>query len=125
MIDDYATTMELIEQMKSQVPIPVYAGKALIRTMRKNGVKIRPKQTLHIEHIHYLGNEGGIACAITGMGKENTNYVCSLTHLRVKEPHPLAKSMKAYQRERQNKLTQQSLGGPAQFVVTPKRRKGK
>jgi hypothetical protein len=44
MIDDFAKTMELLEKIKTQLPIPAYAGKPFIHTMRERGIKIKPRR---------------------------------------------------------------------------------
>ena len=105
MIDDYVTTMALIEQMKAQLPIPVYGSKNFIRSMRRQSVMITGRQQLQIEEVLYGGDEGGILCKLTGIGKASQVYVCSLTHLEVQKQHPLAEAIKVYQRERKRKLT--------------------
>lgn len=108
MIDDYARAMELIEEMKARLPIPVHAGRQLIQVMRDKGMHIKAKHTLAIESVHYLGDEGGIMCGLAGMGQGNAAYVCSLTQLKVQDRHPLARKIRAYQRERKKRLAQQA-----------------
>ena len=107
MIDDYVTTMALIEQMKAQLPIPVYGSKNFIRSMRKQGVMITERQQIQIEEVLYGGDEGGILCKLKGIGGADTAFICSLTHLEVQKQHPLAEAIKAYQRERKRKLARQ------------------
>ena len=67
-------------------------------------MKIKPKREVSIEKIFYLGDEGGIMCAVKNPGKED--IVVSLTHLRIKANHPLAKDIRAYQMRRKEKLSQ-------------------
>lgn len=124
MIDDYEATMELLEEMKAHLPIPVYAGNPFIRMMREKGIRIKSKHPLHIEHVFYAGDDGGIMCGLRGIEEEKTAYVVSLTHIKVKERHPLAKAMKAYQRTRRKALAQQASFGLAPSVITPKKPKG-
>ena len=125
MIDDYDSTMELLEEMNAHLPIPVYAGTPFIRMMREKGVRIKSKHPLQIEHVFYAGDDGGIMCGLQGIGEEKTAYVVSLTHVKVKDRHPLATAMKAYQRKRRKALAQQASFGLAHAVITPKRPKGK
>ncbi len=108
MIDDYEKTMELIEEMKAHLPIPVRAGLQLVQVLRNKGVHIKAKHPLAIEQVHYLGDDGGIMCGLAGMGQGNAAYVCSLTQLKVDDRHPLAKKIRAYQRERKKRLAQQA-----------------
>jgi len=108
MIDDYEKAMELIEEMKAHSPIPVRAGPQLIQVLRNKGIHIKAKHPLAVEQVHYLGDEGGIVCGLAGMGQGKDAYVCSLTQLKVDDRHPLAKKIRAYQRERKKRLAQQA-----------------
>ncbi|MEN6334969.1 MAG: hypothetical protein ABFE01_11955 [Phycisphaerales bacterium] len=108
MIDDYEKAMDLVEEMKAHLPIPVHAGHQLIQVMRDKGVHIKAKHSLAIEYVHYLGDDGGIVCGLAGVGQGNAAYVCSLTQLKVDDRHPLAKKIRAYQRERMRRLAQQT-----------------
>ncbi len=113
MIDDYENTMELIEEMKAHLAIAVYPGNAFIQMMREKGIRMKSKHPLQIEQVFYAGDDGGIMCGIRGIDDEKRAYVCSLTHLKVKERHPLAKAMKTYQRTRKKHLAQQPDDGSA------------
>ena len=111
MIDDYATTMALIEQMKAQLPIPVYGSKNFVRSMLRQGVMVSRRQRLQIAMIFYGGDDGGIMCQLTGIGKGDEVYISSLTHLEVQQQHPLAEAIEAYQRERTRKLARERKEG--------------
>ncbi len=108
MIDNHAKTMELMEKMKAQLPIPARPTRAFARLMREKGVKMKPNQDLQIENVLYMGDEGGISCGLQwpGRDQEETAVVTSLTHIRVKAGHPLAKDIRAYQVARTQKLAQ-------------------
>jgi hypothetical protein len=125
MIDDYESTMELIEQMKAQLPIPVYPGNAFIQMMREKGIRIKSKQRLEIEQVFYAGDDGGIMCGLRGIEEEKTAYVVSLTHIKIKERTPLAKAIKFYQRERRKQLAQQGAFGLPHTMITRKNPKKK
>jgi HEPN domain-containing protein len=52
-----------------------------------------------IESVHYLGDEGGIACGLKRPdGKEAV--IASLTYLRVEGGHPITQDVRAYQIKR-------------------------
>jgi hypothetical protein len=104
MIDNYETTMELIEEMKAHLPISVYAGKPFMCLMREKGIQIKSKQHFQIQEVLYAGDEGGIICHLGGFAGNQSIYMVSLTHIKMKERHPLAKSIKAYQRARRKAL---------------------
>ncbi|MGK5090568.1 hypothetical protein WDW89_00980 [Deltaproteobacteria bacterium TL4] len=96
--------MALIEKMNKQLPIPAYPTEILIRNMNKKNIKFSKQDNLKIDSVLYLGNEGGIGCAISGPQKLNTVLVISITHLLIKSDHPLANEIKNYQRERIEQL---------------------
>ena len=106
MIDDYSEVVELISKMEAALPIPVYPTKAFVHLMREQGVKVKSKREVLIEKVIYLGDEGGIGCALTVSKQEEKVFITSLTHLRVKAIHPLAKDIRAYQMRRKEKLSQ-------------------
>ena len=107
MIDDYAKAMELMEKMKGRLPIPVFPKKPLVHTLRDKGTRITSQKMLFIRSVIYLGDEGGIGCDLGIIGDEKEAIVCSLTHLSLNPRHPLAREIRAYQRERKKRLAQQ------------------
>lgn len=126
MIDNYAELMELVEKMKAQLPIIARPTKAFIYAMRQNGVKVKPKQELQIDSVLYMGDEGGIGCAVLLPGGEKSVTVTSLTHLRVKANNPLAEEIRAYQIERSRKLAQTNPHRqPTLFTVKPRKKRKK
>lgn len=110
MIDDPQTTQALLEQMQQQLPIPIYAGNMLLRLLEKNGLRVKPRQLLHIAHVIYAGDEGGISCGLSGLPtKDNTVYHVSLTHLKVAPETPLKEAIQAYQQTRTRRLQEEAL----------------
>jgi hypothetical protein len=120
-IDNYAQAMALIEKMKDNLPITVYAGTVLIQTLRRGGTKITAKQELQIHDVLYLGDEGGIAGAIYLPGEQKTATVASLTHLRIPPDHPLAVEIQAYQLARNQKLIRAGSTKPSRFTAKPRK----
>ena len=108
-------------KMKKELPIPALATKEFIQAMRKNGVRVSRRQEIQIERVLYMGDEGGIGCAVGIPKQEETAVVTSLTHIRVKSDHPLARKIRAYQTERIQKLARRSSNrGPTSFTVKPR-----
>ena len=107
MIDNYAAAMELMEKMKARLPIPVFPKKPLVHTLRDKRCKVTSQQMLSIKSVVYLGDEAGITCDLGIIGNSKEVLMCSLTHLSINPRHPLAKEIRAYQRERKLKLAQQ------------------
>jgi len=122
MIDNYAEAMALIEKMKDNLPITASAGTVLVQTLRRGGEKITAQQELQIHDVLYLGDEGGIACAIYLPGEQKTATVASLTHLRIPPDHPLAPEIQAYQLARSKKLAGTGSVKPTQSTVKPRKK---
>ena len=123
MIDNYAQAMELLDKMKAQLPIPARPTRAFRQSMRDNGMSIRAGQELLIESVLYLGDEGGIGCAIQ-LPEKGTVTITSLTHIHVEANHPLAQEIHAYQAERTRKLANVNRGRkPTRFTVKPRKKK--
>ncbi len=106
MIDDEKDVYELIEALKEHLPMRAYATPPLVKAVRQEGTDIRVNDAVEIDSVLYLGDEGGVACAI-GLWGGKTVVVTSLTHLRIDRDHPLAERIQAYQLRRS-----QHLGGP-------------
>lgn len=121
MIDNYAEAMALIEKMKAHLPITVYAGTAMIQSLRQSGEKIGSKQELAIKDVLYLGDEGGIGCAIELPGEQKTVTIASLTHLRISPDHPLAPEIESYQLARTQKLAGRGSTSSSRFTAKPRK----
>lgn len=101
MIDDYEKTEMLINNLKEHLPIIAYPTKTFLLSMRNSNKMIEDTQKLEISDVLYMGDEGGIMCAIT-FGTEMV--VTSLTHLNIQESHPLFQEIEAYKTKRVKKL---------------------
>ncbi len=106
MIDDEKDVYELIEALNEHLPMRAYATPPLVKAVRQAGTEIKVNDAVEIDSVLYLGDEGGIACAI-GLWGGKTVVVTSLTHLRIDRDHPLAERIQTYQWRRS-----QQLGGP-------------
>jgi hypothetical protein len=120
MIDDSAKATALAAKMEAHLPIPVRPTSAFVRLIRQHGIKIDRDRELSVRRVFYMGDEAGISVDVTPPGMEKTPIICSLTQLRVKSGHPLAKEMRAYQRERAGKLARTGRG-PSSFSVKPRK----
>ena len=88
--------MELIDEMKSHLPIPAYASRDLSKYLVKNGINIMPETEFMITNVIESGDEGGIMCLLDVMNPEP--FVISITLLRIKPDHPLFDKISAYQK---------------------------
>ena len=79
--------------MKKALPLYVAPSKYLLKEFRE----MRASDKLEITDVHYLGNEGGISCAIK---RGNEVMVISITHLIFPAGHPLTEEINRYKRNR-------------------------
>jgi len=79
--------------MKEALPLYATPSKYLLKQFRE----MRASDKLEIMDILYLGNEGGISCAIK---KEDQVMVVSITHLIFPAEHSLTREIDAYKRNR-------------------------
>ena len=89
---------ELIDEMKSHLPIPAYASLDLSNYFLKNGKDITPETELMITKVVESGDDGGIVCLLDAMGHES--FVISITLLKIKPDHELYDKISAYQKQR-------------------------
>ena len=120
MIDDTAEAMALAAKMEAYLPNRVSPTGAVVRIMRQHGIKIDRDRELSVRRVFYMGDEAGISCDVTPPELEKTPIVCSLTQLRVISSYPLAKEIRAYQRERTGKLARTGQA-PSSFSVKPRK----
>ena len=103
MIDDEKDVDELMQALNEHLPMRAYATPPLVKAVCQEGADIKVNDAVEIESVLYLGDEGGIACAIGPWGGK-TVVVTSLTHLRIDRDHPLAERIQAYQLRRSRNL---------------------
>jgi hypothetical protein len=104
MIDNQKQVTALMGDLKAHLPIPAKATKSLCDLLRRQSIDISADTFLEIIDVMYMGDEGGICCAIQAAGQEKAAVVVSLTHLRLPPNSPLAKNVTAYQTQRVKKL---------------------
>ncbi|MCL1989511.1 MAG: SEC-C metal-binding domain-containing protein [Defluviitaleaceae bacterium] len=88
---------QLIQSMKSALPLYATPSKYLLKEFSE----MRASDKLEVTDVHYLGNEGGISCAIKKAGQV---MVISVTHLKFPIGHPLTREIDAYKRNRMQAL---------------------
>ena len=93
----------MIEALNEHLSMRAYATPPLVKAIRQEGADIKVNDEVEIDSVLYLGDEGGIACAI-GLWGGKTVVVTSLTHLRIDRDHPLAERIQAYQLRRSQHL---------------------
>ena len=119
-VDDVPVAIELVERMKSALPITARPTKILVKALKKQGMPLNSYRVVQIRDVHYMGDEGGITCNITPAGKETTPVLCSITHLLVPHEHSLYAEIRKYQKEREDKLAKDF--GTAGFTIDPRNR---
>ena len=125
MIDNHAEATKLVQKMKAHLPFTVRPTKALVQSLRRGGTKIKADRELQVDDVLYLGDDGGIACAIY-LPELEAATIASVTHLDIPGDHPLAQEIKAYQSQRTQKLTKSSgPRRPTKFTRKPRRKRKK
>jgi len=104
MIDNPKQVTALIRDLKAHLPIPAKATKPLCDLLRRQSIDVSPTTFLEIIDVVYMGDDGGICCAIKVASQEKAAVVVSLTHLSLPSSSPLAKNVTAYQTQRIKKL---------------------
>jgi hypothetical protein len=102
MIDNQKQVNTLMQKLKTNLPIPAKATDSL--NLRPNSINIFPDSHIEITDVMYMGDEGGICCAIKIIEQEEIAVVVSLTHLRLFNTNPLSPDVRAYQALRTKKL---------------------
>ncbi len=105
MIDNPKKVTTLMQKLKMHLPIAVKATDALIRNLRNSSINISPNAHIEITDVMYMGDEGGICCALKVTDQEEVAVVVSLTHLRLPKTSPLSSDVLAYQTLRTKKLS--------------------
>jgi hypothetical protein len=80
LIDDPSTVARLMDQLQAHLPMPAFPTKEIVRTLRRQGAKVSVERAVSVKHVLYLGDEGGIGCALTATPTAKTVCVVSLTH---------------------------------------------
>lgn len=98
-VDNYQVAIALTEKIKAQLPIMVEPTQNYLQLMREQETPAAKGQKFAIDSALYMGDEGGICCALRS---ENGEQVCivSITHLVVDPDHALAPEIQDYQRQR-------------------------
>jgi hypothetical protein len=104
MIDNQKQVTALMRDLKAHLPVLAKATKSLCDLLRRQSIDISPTTFLEIIDVVYMGDEGGICCAIKAASQEMAAVVVSLTHLSLPPNSPLAKNVTAYQTQRAKKL---------------------
>lgn len=102
MIDNLKKVTALIQKLKANLPISVKATDDLIHNLRDRSVNISPN--VHIIDVMYMGDEGGICCALEVTDEEESAVVVSLTHLQFPKTNTLYPDVRVYQKLRSKKL---------------------
>jgi len=104
MIDNPKQVTTLMQKLKSHLPISAKATNMLIGNLRTNSINIPSNARIEITDVMYMGDEGGICCALKVIDQEEVAVVVSITHLRLLNTHPLLPEVRAYQTLRTKKL---------------------
>ena len=106
MIDNPEKTKALMEKIKDHLPIQFYTTKRYSISVRnEHKIKVRPNKKLMVSDVIYMGDVGGITCAVE---QKDVAIFTSITSLRISQKHPLGPEIREYQAERIKKLAFQN-----------------
>lgn len=122
MIDDPERVGRLLEVLRACLPVPTRLTPELVAALRAQQGMALPDPHCRIVVLHYLGDEGGIACGVLMLADEDGEvgeaptieaagdtrkriFAC-ITHLRVDPGLPFARDVAACRRRRVKKLRQ-------------------
>ena len=100
MIDNSKQVAALMLKLKTHLPIPAKPTDILIRQLGT----ISPDSQIEVTDVMYMGDEGGICCALKVINQEEVAFVVSITHLRFLKTNPFLQDIRAYQTLRIKKL---------------------
>jgi hypothetical protein len=95
------STSKFIRELEKHLPIYFQPTSELRQIIRKQGKIINKNSELKVTKVFDSGDTGGIVCAIEDDGQV---FIVSLTHLRIKQGHPLRDMILNYQKQRVNYL---------------------
>ena len=64
MIDNEQEVFALIEALNQHLPMRAYSTPSLVQAVRQNGGEIKVNEPVKIESVLYLGDVGGVMCAL-------------------------------------------------------------
>ncbi len=104
-IDDPTATRMLLQEMESSLPIAARITARGAESLKAQGHDdVDADRIVQIEKIFYMGDVGGILCALSVEKKDADDkpnqVVISITHLQVDSKHPLAPKIREYQKKR-------------------------
>ena len=109
MIDDPHKTDLLIAEMETALPLDTRLTQNVKASLMKQSPDVAIPDRCMVTSIFYMGEEGGIVCALDIGGRETqTPFIVSITHLIFDRRSPLFRQVDAYQRHRIKKLKQQA-----------------
>jgi hypothetical protein len=108
MIDNPVTTMELLEQLESALPLPARLTPELRATLGNQNVGAPVPPDCTITGFHYAGDEGGIVCKLDLGANLASQAFVSITHLRFDPRLPLSRKITDYQKHRVKRLRRQT-----------------
>ena len=114
MIDDMEKTMALMDGIKAVLPMRAFTTRRSQKTLRESSKRDLPREC-DVMEIHYMGDEGGIACLLDfGLRDSKEMHVISITQLWFDRKNPFAREIGSYCKHRIKRIKKQH-GGIGSF----------
>ena len=103
MIDNTEKTAALMGKMMAALPMGAGVTARAHEALREKSPDLALPRRCEITTIYYLGDEGGIICALDLPDTKNVHFI-SITHLTFGRGNPLSRDIRAYQKHRIKRL---------------------
>jgi hypothetical protein len=108
-VDNLVEAKRLMEKLKRYLPISAYPAPPLLKMFKQRNMPTSPKPLLQVSDLFYMGDEGGICCALEPISASpKEDFIVSITHLVFDPNHELAPEIIAYQRRRYQAINKNS-----------------
>jgi hypothetical protein len=101
---------KIIQKSKPNFPISVFPEREILAKLKESfeDNSISVKTELEIHKMYDMREEGGLVCEIRPKGMKDEeiklNFLCSITHFKVKRGEPLFKELEKYRIKRIRRL---------------------
>jgi len=104
MIDDPDKTSRLLSALEASLPVETRLSGPVMQLLAKQFADRVLPAKCNVVRVFYVGDEGGITCALDFGPDIKEQHLVSITHLIFERKVPLYSQIDAYQRHRNKKL---------------------
>lgn len=104
----------IIQKLEPNLPIIVFPEREVLSMLRENfeDEEINLKTEFEVHKLYDMREEGGITCELRPKGMKSeeakVDFLCSITHFKVKRGEPHFKEIEKYRMKRIRRLSRQN-----------------